>query len=123
MQKTLDKIGIGLSSLCLIHCLIFPVLLIFFPIINVTNFIDEKYFHLILVTLVIPTALISLLIGCLKHRNFWVMLPAAFGLGFLLTGILVHDIEKIATVIGGVLLAFSHWKNYKLCHLDCHEVK
>ena len=123
MQKVLDKIGISLSFICLIHCLIIPILLIFFPIVNSISFISDEQFHWILFTLILPVAIISLFIGCMKHRNFWILLPSGLGILLLILGVVFHDIEKVSTVLGGIMIAVSHIANYKLCHLDCHEVK
>lgn len=122
-QKILDKTGIALSFFCLIHCLVLPILIGIFPIISSLNFITDETFHLLLLVLILPIAMISLLLGCFKHRNFKVLIPAGLGVLLLILGINFHEYEKLLTIFGGLFLASSHIINYKLCKIDCHEAK
>ena len=122
MRKTLDKIGISLSFICLIHCLILPIVVGIFPVLISFNIVNES-FHSMLIWFVAPTATVSLIIGCMKHRYFEIMIIAFLGIIFLLFGIVLHDIlEKIVTIFGGILLSTSHYLNYKLCKPQwCHN--
>lgn len=120
MQKILDKIGISLSVFCMIHCLVIPVLLLVFPIVNTFGFVSSENFHWVLLTLILPIAVLSLGIGCMKHKNYSVLIVALVGIAFLIPGF-NHDYEKINTILGGVLVSLSHFWNYQLCHKDCHE--
>ena len=63
LTSVLDKSAIGLSVLCLIHCLALPLAL-------VTSFsfsalwVADESFHQLLVFLVLPTSFLALALGC-----------------------------------------------------------
>lgn len=127
-QYILDRLSIGASVVCAVHCAVLPLLLTLSPAIALFMG-DEHYFHWILVWLVLPTSFIAALMGCRRHRDLLVM--AGIGLGLVLlvaTAIYGHDLlgengERIATVCAAFLLAVSHWRNYTLCRRQdcCHE--
>ena len=116
----LDRLAIGGSALCAIHCLTLPILLSVFPALGTTLFGKES-FHLLLLVLVIPLSLVALSIGCKQHKSWFVALMGVLGLGLLIfTAIYGHDTfghegERIATLFGACLIAFGHIRNYTLC--------
>lgn len=124
-----DRLAIGFSMLCVLHCLLTPTLLVALPSLGAT-FLAEESFHFILVYLVIPTSLFALSLGCKQH-NRWVFFGVGVvGLLFLLMGISVealemdHHWETIFTLIGASLIACAHVFNFTQCrkaatHGDC----
>jgi hypothetical protein len=122
-QKFLDRIAISASLLCLLHCLVTPLLLIAAPVISSTFLADDE-FHRILVTFVLPVSLIALFLGCRRHKDRVVFVLGGLGLISLVSiAYLGHDLlgafgEKGATVISGVTLAIGHFRNYRLCRHD-----
>lgn len=117
----LDKLGIFLSGVCLTHCLITPIVVTLLPIITLNSFIEDVLFHKLMLWLVLPTSCAALFIGCRKHRE-----PLIAGTGILGMLILIiiaffgHDIlsthgERVATSIGGIVLAISHILNFRAC--------
>lgn len=122
-QKLLDRFAIGISSLCVFHCLATPVLLILIPALASTVVADET-FHKVLLVFVLPASSLALLLGCRRHKD-WVVLS----LGTLSLALLVliayfgHELlgengETVATVISSLVLAASHLRNYRLCRFD-----
>ena len=116
----LDRSAIGLSFLCVLHCLAVPLTLILVPSLAALPIADERI-HLLLVLLVLPTSAAALTLGCrqhgLKHILAWgltgiVILVLAAGLG---EGVLGEYGEKILTVVGSVLVAVGHILNFKCC--------
>ena len=73
----LDHTAVGLAALCAVHCLLTPLLLVSLPILSATFFVDEN-FHLWMAGLVFPTTGIAVLMGCRRHKDWWVA-----GLSFL----------------------------------------
>ena len=119
----IDKIAIGLSSVCAVHCLLLPIILILLPTLGTSVFGDE-IFHQWLLIAVIPTSLIALTMGCRQHKNLSVMIFGLLGLAILIpTAFFGHELlgeagEKIASVLGAAFIALGHIQNSSLCK-DC----
>lgn len=124
----LDKTAIGLSAICVIHCLALPLALVLLPSLAILPLADES-FHKILIYLVLPTSVIALTFGCKRHEQWRVLGFGFSGLAVLLFtaffghDLLGHDLERIVTVFGAALVATGHILNYRHCqHTDCqHE--
>lgn len=117
-QELLDRLAISASALCLIHCLVTPVLLLALPIVASTMMADGE-FHILMVAFVLPTSLAAFYLGVRRHRNRAIALLGAAGLLILVFAALMgHDLlgetgEKAATVAGSLLLASAHVRNYR----------
>lgn len=116
----LDKYAISASAICAIHCLCLPLLVVVFPALS-TSVFGHEIFHQLLLWLVIPLSLISLSLGCKRHKSWFV---ALFGLSGLIALTLAattgHDVlgengERVATLIGALAIATGHVRNYTLC--------
>ncbi len=128
LQNYTDRAAISLSFLCLAHCLILPLLLVILPSLTVLN-LDNEMFHLGMVVFVIPTSLYALTLGCRKHQHYQLLAIGFLGLTFLLGAVLGEEQigefgEKTLTVIGSVLIAFGHYRNFRLCQHkeDCSSM-
>ena len=127
-ERLLDGLAIVLSGTCLLHCLALPLLVTVFPIVH-GSLLEEKYFHLIMLVLILPSSLIALTVGCRKHKDRWTMALGAVGLCVMtITALFGHDLlgtlgERVSTSVGGVVLAIAHIRNYLTCRrVDCqHE--
>ncbi|SHH25436.1 MerC domain-containing protein [Ferrimonas marina] len=119
-QALLDKMAIGVSVVCALHCAVMPIVLATFPALAILPMEDET-FHKLLVLFVIPSSIIALLLGCRRHKDRWVLLGGVVGLlALVLTALFGHDLlgemgEKVATVIAALVLASAHWRNFSLC--------
>lgn len=117
-----DVFAVALSSLCLIHCLLLPALLVLVPALAVLPIADEN-FHLALVFLVIPISVFSLSLGCRKHKKWAVLIWGMLGVTILVfAAVFGHDLlgetgERYLTVVGAVLVAISHIANFRLCRV------
>ena len=116
----IDKAAIGLSLLCVAHCLLTPIAIIILPALGAT-FLDDERFHYALLLLVLPTSIFSLGLGCSMHGRREILLFGLFGL-FLMSLILVlgEDIlgelgEKVSTIIGASIIAVAHVRNFRAC--------
>ncbi|HAU67752.1 MAG TPA: MerC domain-containing protein [Gammaproteobacteria bacterium] len=120
-SERLDKLAMSLSAVCLLHCLLAPVLLTLVPLISLSAYAEELIFHQLLLWVIIPTSLVALFLGCKKHRSALIVITGLLGMGILLAvATLGHDIvrpneEKWLTSLGGVVLAISHYMNYRTC--------
>ena len=116
----MDKAAIGLSVLCVAHCLLTPIVIVMLPALGAT-FLEDERFHYALLFLVLPTSLVSLGLGCRKHGHFEILAIGVTGLFILsLTLILGDDLlgetgEKISTVAGALIIAVAHIRNFRAC--------
>lgn len=124
----LDRFAIVLSGICLVHCLLAPILLTLLPIFSLSVMIEEVVFHKLMLWIVVPTSVVALMIGCRKHRRWPIAISGGLGIAILfLVAFLGHDhlsvsVEKIATSIGGLILALSHYLNYRACQsITCNS--
>ena len=128
-QKFSDKFAISLSVLCVLHCLLFPSLLILFSSFISLN-IDSETIHYLLLFLVVPASFFALFVGLNNHKNPLIFLTGIIGILILISAtivdisILSFSSETILTIFGSFLVSFAHYKNYKLCNhmnCDCHD--
>ena len=115
-----DRMAISASSLCAIHCLALPVILSVFPAVGGV-FFGEEAFHVWLIWAVVPLSVLSLLLGCTRHKSTIVIYCGLAGVSILIVSALLgHEIlgeisERVSTVAGSVIIAFAHMKNFSLC--------
>src|SRR6056297_2916241 len=120
LQPVADRLAIGLSMLCALHCLALPLATALLPSLLGMGLEDES-FHVWLVIIVIPLSAFALTLGCTKHRNKSVLYIGMLGLGILcLAPLLGHDLlgevgERLLTLAGSILIALSHVRNFRLC--------
>ena len=116
-----DKAAIGFSALCIAHCLLLPIGLALLPSVAIIGVLSDELFHSLLIVLIIPTSLVALSLGCRLHKSWLVFLLGAAGMSILvLTAFFAHDLlgeqfEKVATILGAMLIATSHAQNFRLC--------
>ena len=125
-NTVLDKIALSTSIFCAMHCLFLPVILLFFPTINLGQLGDES-FHSMLLYVIIPISIVALLLGCNKHKRYFILFYGFMGISILsFTAMYGHDLlgetlEIIFTLLGASIVAFGHFQNQKLCELNCHS--
>ncbi|SRR6056297_354969 len=115
-----DKFGFGVSTICAIHCLFFPVLISILP---VTTFLPalHNWAHPVFIITLIPIVyfasrrshyditIVSLLAG-----GFLIVVAGWLG-GHFLFG---YAFETITTLFGSAVLIAGHWFNYRH-HQQC----
>jgi hypothetical protein len=109
-----DLSAIGLSGLCMLHCL--GGLLLGAALFGL-GFEENLLTHALLLGLALPLALWTLRRGYRLHRSVRVLLLAGGGLLLMLAGLLLHDqllVETLLTVPGVLLLAAAHLTNRRL---------
>jgi len=115
-----DKLSIGLSFLCALHCLALPFAVVLIPSLIALPLADEA-FHKWMVFIVLPISLFALTMGCKGHKRYRVLLVGGVGLTILAGAaffghdLLGHNAEKVLTLIGTSIIAIGHYWNYKLC--------
>jgi len=125
LQINMDKSAMGLSFLCLVHCLLVPAIVLVLPALLAAPLQDER-FHQILLFVIIPLSAIALFLGCKKHKSWSIFAWGIVGLAILLVGgLFAHDLvgeigERVLTVAGSLIMMASHFTNYRNCQKhDC----
>ena len=128
-QMPSDKLAISLSLACVLHCFLAPTLLIFSY--GVSSFsIESELIHYLILLLTIPISILALMLGYKNHKTFSFLITGVIGLSILILAITIGESilgefgEKGLTLVGSIILAYAHYRNYRTCqNLDCtcHE--
>ncbi len=125
-QVNADKASITLSLACMIHCLLMPSFLVltsgFFAL-----SIDNELIHKAFLIIVLPVSLYALITGYRNHKILSYFYIGTSGLWLLVfavffgEGVFGELAEKSLTLLGSIIVASAHYKNYKACkELDCN---
>ncbi|GGF59516.1 MerC domain-containing protein [Alteromonas lipolytica] len=113
-----DKFAIALSVLCLLHCLITPLVIIM-PAIGGVIALDHGQFHEFMLFFVVPVGLVALGLGYRHHRSLVVLAGGLTGLSLLALAVLLgHDSlggngELILSVSGSLMIVLAHIQNFR----------
>ena len=128
-QVKADKLSITLSLACMIHCLLMPSFLILTSGFLALS-IDNELIHKVFLIIVLPVSLYALITGYQNHKILSYLYLGISGLWLLFfavffgEGVFGEFAEKSLTLIGSIIVATSHYKNYKACKelaCECHE--
>ena len=124
-QYVSDKFAMGLSLACVLHCFFVPSFLILTSGMLSVSF-DNEFVHKLLVLVAVPISSFALIKGYKYHKTFSFISFGILGLVALILAVVLGESnlgelgEKGLTLLGSILVAYSHFKNYKLCiELDC----
>lgn len=110
----LDAAAVGLSTLCLLHCLLLPLVVVGVPML--AQF-AESHLHYQLLILVIPLSFIALGVGFRRHRDWRIPAGGAAGVLLLVIGATVAHThygllaDRLFTIAGSLTLATAHFFN------------
>ena len=128
-QVKADKLSITLSLACMIHCLLMPSFLILTSGFLALS-IDNELIHRVFLIIVLPVSLYALITGYQNHKILSYLYFGISGLWLLFfavffgEGVFGELTEKSLTLLGSIIVASSHYKNYKACKehaCECHE--
>lgn len=119
-RALMDRIAIGLSGVCAIHCLITPLVLVALPV-AAGAWLGGESFHLWLLLLILPLSATALTLGCRRHKDMAVMLLGAAGMTLLVLAVLFgarwlgENGERALTLAGSAALITGHLRNFRRC--------
>lgn len=125
LQSNWDRLGIVLSIVCAIHCLLTPLIILSLPIMA-RYYLANPFFHLVLALLIIPVGLFAFIVGYRHHHKINVLLLGIPGLVFVaVVPYAVHQLgmnlnETQYMILGSVLLISAHWINRR-AHQHCRK--
>ena len=110
----LDGAAVGLSALCLIHCLALPLLVAGLPFLAQFS---EGHLHAQMLLVVLPLSIVALGLGFRHHRSTWIVLTGVLGMLTLVVGATVAhsqlglSADRSFTIVGALVLATAHFYN------------
>jgi hypothetical protein len=118
VSSALDASAVGLSALCLVHCLALPLLALALPL--AASWARAEWVHVLFVSLAAPIALLALIDWSTLRPFSWRLIAlAGAGLGLMLAGAVEFPTagwERPLTVLGGLILASAHIFNWRRRH-------
>ncbi|MFO0322705.1 MAG: MerC domain-containing protein [Bacteroidota bacterium] len=118
INSVLDALGFSASTLCATHCAILPFVMSFLPFLGI-EFLSNLNFELVMLGSSVLLAFTSFLVGYYKHHhdNEALMIMLVAFIFFVLGHVnqMPTIFEMICTPIGGFIMAFAHYRNWKLC--------
>ncbi|WP_397423195.1 MerC domain-containing protein [Phenylobacterium sp.] len=113
-DRVLDGSAIGLSGLCVAHCLALPVAAALLPVLGA--WAEAEWVHVLFVLIVAPLSGLALLRPSPHaRRSIRVLALAAIGITLLAAGAFVAGskaVETAVTVVGSLCLASAHMWNW-----------
>jgi hypothetical protein len=111
-----DRLGICLSSLCLIHCLLAPLVLLL-PSLGFLQI--EEWFHGVLLIAAPLVALLAFIPGYRRHQNKMVFVWSSAGFVLFIAAVAFFEHGSIlgatVSVLGSLLMIRAHLFNRRLC--------
>ena len=110
--------GISLSGLCVLHCLLLPVVLALLPMWTLGESF-HAWLHPVFAIILVPTTFVAAVGGFQRHASWQVVWFLAVGLTVIVVaGFLGHDqpgaeLETIVTIGGSGLLITGHVLNWR----------
>lgn len=113
----LDHLAITLSGLCLVHCLLLPVVVVALPLLAQFN---DSHLHTQMLVVVIPVSLFAYTLAYPRHRNKTIIAWGLAGIAIMsIGGTIAHAnygalADTTLTIAGSIILATSHYFNNRL---------
>jgi len=115
-----DKLGMTMSAVCLVHCLMLPVAIVALPLVA-AQWLQASGFHGVMVFILAPVVVLAAVSGLRMHRRMGVAGAMVAGMFLLSTAAfageswLTREWEVVLTVAGGAILIIAHAANLILC--------
>jgi hypothetical protein len=115
-----DSLGIAASALCLVHCILTPVVLSL-AIVSAHFLPSEERTHRMLAVIIAAIGGIALANGYRRHRRVRVLCLMTAGLGCIFAGaywgdrLPSHLAEVGVTLLGSSLMISAHFINHTFC--------
>lgn len=88
----LDRLAIGMATVCAVHCLVAPFLIVALPLVATSFFLHED-FHLWMLLIVAPTTGFAMLMGLREHKDKLVASLSGLGLSILIFALVQERAE------------------------------
>lgn len=123
VPSAVDYSAMGVSSLCILHCLAAPALAGVLPLAGA--WANAEWAHKALVVMAVPISVYAAFVRGMYFRDRIFVFFVTLGLALLTAAAFVekfHDIEKQLTAAGAFILAGSHLWRWR-CHFQTQQMK
>jgi len=124
-QMPSDRIAMGLSLACVLHCFLAPSLIVLSYGVSSFN-IESELIHYLIIMLTVPISIFALTLGYKNHKGVSFFVTGVIGISVLILAVIMaEDIlgdvgEKGLTLVGSIIVVYAHYSNYRTCQkLDC----
>lgn len=127
-----DKIGISLSSICVVHCILTPIAFVVLPAIGYAAGEHTHEFHWMMGVVLLPVALVAFVRGFSHHRHLLPGIVGGLGVAIIFAALFFVDSHDVlykhfaVSMAGSVFLLVGHVLNRRAC-IQCaahdHEHK
>tara|TARA_B100000674_G_C37714428_1_gene856716 strand:- start:419 stop:823 length:405 start_codon:yes stop_codon:yes gene_type:complete len=129
-QMNSDKVAVTLSAACVIHCFFAPSFIILTSgFLSIS--IDNEFVHYIILLAAVPISIFALYLGYKNHKNLSFLPFGIVGLFTLISAVLLGEAilgemgERALTLLGSLLVVYSHFRNHQECKAtqcdSCHS--
>jgi len=114
----LDRLGIWLSAICAVHCMVVPIVLIFFPVMSWIHW--SRIMDVIVLSVAAVFGLGGCLLGLRHHRDAVPLSLVVIGLAINSMGrfgaaYLGPVLAQTLVIAGPMLMAYGLWRDRQLC--------
>lgn len=116
LRKRLDNLGLALSGLCALHCILSIVLVSALGLGGQVLLSPDVHRFGLAAAIVIAAAAIGW--GMFRHRRLEPLIVSGLGLGLMCAALFAEHgtSEALLTIAGVALVALGHVKNLRLSH-------
>lgn len=119
VSEKLDRVGVGASLICAIHCALMPFVVAILPLLGV-GFLASRPVEWGLILLSAALGSLSLCLGFREHQSKRIFAVLGLAILFLLAGRIGEEREigwlgPVLMVAGGLTMVGAHWLNRRLC--------
>lgn len=115
-----DNLAVACSGLCLLHCLLLPILLAMGVTGALTSMMASELFHILILVPVVGLALFSLPRSYFQHDSSLPMIYAGLGITGLISSLMVSEAYELwLTIPSALLVIWAHmWNRWLLIRQD-----
>ncbi len=128
----LDVLGMGASTLCVVHCVAFPLLIAAIPVLGSSDTTAQGcagtpldfWIHFGLLAAVIPVGVTAWGLGYRRHKDPGILFLGFVGVALLVAALMFgHHLmdgqgERILTIAGSIAMVSAHLLNRRQCRCD-----
>lgn len=117
-RPVFEKIGVGLSFACAVHCALTPIFIAFLPMVSSKLFHNSTLEVILLGSSFLIVGITNFIGFVRHHQKYAPLVYMLLGFSLIISGHYSHNylIEIIAAIAGGFLIAFSIYLNTKATH-------
>ncbi|WP_241698013.1 MerC domain-containing protein [Rheinheimera pleomorphica] len=117
VRNVFDKVGITVTSLCAIHCIMLPIILPVLPLMGL-SVAHNHAFERVMLLVTIVLGFIALFIGFHRyHRKLYPFYSLFLGVFiYWQRDVWGHEYEHAVLIVGASLVVLAHVMNMRLCN-------